>query len=225
MGIYNVKVTEYHNEIQVTFYDYGISKGDNDVKINKQSFEPSEQSIKDSKQNTKSVNEEIKAEENRKRSTRRSKQSIYEIARANKWEWFATFTFKEDRYDYKLCKDRLRKWFDNFKTRKCNNFEYLCVPEKHKDGAIHFHALIKGDIKPFIANKGWNDEKYVFTCYKLGISELEPVRDTNRVSMYITKYLLALPTSFNKSLLIYLVIYIDTLLVSLTGSNSLIPSL
>lgn len=186
MGIYNVKVIEYHKEIQVNFYNYGISKEEENDKANKQRSNDSQQSIKDNKQDTNDSNKEI---ENKKRSTRRSKQHIYEIARANEWEWFATFTFKENRYDYIACKDRLRKWFDNFKRRKCPDFEYLCVPERHKDGAYHFHALIKGNITSYIDSKGWNEEKYVFKDYKLGINELERVRDTNRVSMYITKYI------------------------------------
>lgn len=186
--IYNVKVTEYNNETQVTYYSYGINKESDDVndKTVKQRSKSSKQSAEDSKQDTNFIDKTI---ENRKRSTRRSKQSIYEIARANEWEWFATFTFAEDRYDYKLCKDRLRKFFNHFKERKCDNFEYLCVPEKHKDGAYHFHALIKGDIDSHLQNKGWNELKYVMPCFKLGIHEFERVKDTNRVAMYISKYI------------------------------------
>lgn len=187
MGLYNVKVTEYLNEIQVTYYDYSISKGaGEDDKASKQYSNDSEQPIKDNKQDIKSSDEKI---ENKKRSTRRSKQGIYELARSNKWEWFATFTFSNDRYDYIKCKDKLRKWLSNTKERKCNNLEWLCVPERHKDGAFHFHALLKGELEPIIDFKGWNEEKFVFTNYKLGIAELERVKDTNRVSMYITKYI------------------------------------
>lgn len=192
MGKYNVKVIEYDSEIQVNFYSYSISKeedGDKakyDIESDKQFTESGKQSSKDDKQDINDSNKEI---ENIKRSIRRSKQSIYELARANNWEWFATFTFKDNRYDYDICKDRLRQWFNNFKKRKVDDFEYLCVPERHEDGAYHFHALLKGQIAPYIDFKGWNKEKYVFTCYSLGISEIEPVRDTNRVSSYITKYI------------------------------------
>ncbi len=190
MGIYNVKVTEYNNEIQVTFYNYAISEGDELIaEISEQYSFDSEQSIEDSKQNANDTNKEI---ENRKRSTRRSKQGVYELARANSWTYFATFTFdddKIDRYDYKLCKEKLSIWLRNTKRRKCPSLEWLCVPEKHKDGAYHFHALLMGDIAPLIDFKGWNEEKYVFKSYRLGYSELECVRDTNRVSKYITKYI------------------------------------
>lgn len=187
MGLYNIKVTEYNNETQVTFYSYSISKGaSEDAETNKQSIKCDKQSIKDNKQNFDIDNTEI---ENKKRSTRRSKQGIYELARANNWEWFATFTFKDNRYDYLLCKNKLRKWLSHTKERKCPSLEWLCVPERHRDGAYHFHALLKGDIGSIIDFKGWNEEKYLFTNYKLGISELERVKDTNRVSMYITKYI------------------------------------
>lgn len=186
---YNVKVSFYGNEIQVSRYHYQIYKSDEGVilhednsKNNKQSFNSNKAGIKVDKQS------DLLAEKfNSMRSARRSKQSIYEIVRSNEWDYFATFTFKENRYEYDICKDKLRFFLNNFKNRKCN-IEYLCVPEQHDDGAWHFHALIKGDLTCFLSST-WHKNRYELIGYRLGKCELEPVRDSCRVSAYITKYI------------------------------------
>lgn len=192
---YTFKINYFANEVQLSYYQDGImtsekieddaagvlppakEKKNKDDSDNKDDFEKYEKTDYE------------KEKENKKRSTRRSKQHIYDMARANSWDYFATFTFSSDRYDYGLCKKRLTKWFNNFKQRYCNDFEYLCVPEMHEDGAWHFHALIQSKQLPDYLSSGWHPGKYVISKYGLGICELEPVKDVNRVSMYITKYI------------------------------------
>lgn len=181
---YNVKVNEYDNEIQLTVYSRSIHRMEEDVKheINEHHFKSDKQSCEIDEQ---CIEANIKA--NQVRSRRRSKQTIYQLCRANKWDWFATFTFATDRYDYEHCKKRLQKFLMNFSARQ-THIEYLAVPEQHEDGAWHFHALIQGDIQHFLS-KGWNADRFRFPQWTHGISEAELIRDTNRVSMYITKYI------------------------------------
>ena len=65
----------------------------------------------------------------------------------NPFRFFCTFTFSDskiDRYDYKACKKAITKFFDNFRTRHASHFIYILVPERHKDGAWHFHGLVAG---------------------------------------------------------------------------------
>lgn len=57
---------------------------------------------------------------------------------------YAEFGGKIDRYDYKACKKAITKFFDNFRTRHASHFIYILVPERHKDGAWHFHGLVVG---------------------------------------------------------------------------------
>lgn len=181
---YNVKVNEYDNEIQLTVYSTSIHRTEEVIKdeiskhhvnFDKQRVETCEQHIEDN----------IKA--NQMRSRRRSKQTIYQLCRANKWDWFATFTFSSERFDYDICKKRLQVFLMHFSDRK-THIEYLAVPEQHKNGAWHFHVLIQGDILPYLS-EGWNSNRFRFPSWKWGISEAEPVRDANRASMYITKYI------------------------------------
>lgn len=189
---YNVKLTFYGEEIQISRYHYKISKKD------KEQMEMifDEDDFKDNKQHDKAVKSDSKPDkqnlnDNDKfyqvRSQRRSKQSIYELVRANVWDYFATFTIAENRYDYDSCKERLRQFLKDFKKRK-TQMEYLVVPEQHKDGAWHFHALLKGELADFLSET-WHKDRYELVGYKLGKNEVEKVRDTCRVSSYITKYI------------------------------------
>ena len=181
---YNVKVTKYNGEIQLTVYSSYIHRTDEEVKdeIAKHYAEFDEQFFEIDEQN---ILSRIKT--NQVRSRRRSKQTIYNICRANEWNYFATFTFASDRYDYDSCKKRLQYFLNNFSKRKVH-IEYLIVPEQHKDGAWHFHALIQADLSDYLT-KGWNKGRFILPDYSHGINEFEPVRDTQRVSMYITKYI------------------------------------
>jgi len=53
-------------------------------------------------------------------SANRAKNTVYNYARGNMWDWFITLTFnqeKVDRYNYDECSKKLRKWLNNVKTK------------------------------------------------------------------------------------------------------------
>lgn len=186
---YNVKITRYHDEIQIAYYkDFSVPSA-NDCEV--MNYETDKQNVKSDKQSAKSDKQSAKTDnetDNKVRSTRRSKQSVYDIARANNWEWFATFTFENNRYDYDYCKKSIQTFLNNMKKRNCPHMEYLAVPEQHKDGAYHFHALLM-NIDENLLCDSYEKDKLMFKKYAYGISQLERVKDTDRVSMYITKYI------------------------------------
>lgn len=77
-----------------------------------------------------------------RRSVRRAKKTVRDLARANDWAYFVTLTLdpqKVNRYDPAEVLRHLRHWLGNNVRRK--GLVYLLVPEHHKDGAIHFHGL------------------------------------------------------------------------------------
>ena len=88
----------------------------------------------------------LKKDRSLKSSMNRSKRKIYDYGRANVWEWFFTFTFKPvkefNRENFEDCKKKVTKWFKNIRNSYCKNIKYLIVPEQHKSGAWHFHALV-----------------------------------------------------------------------------------
>lgn len=80
------------------------------------------------------------------KGARRACKELYQLARCNDFNLFVTFTLDKaqvDRYDAKEVIKRLNVWLDNRVRRK--DLRYVLVPERHKDGAIHFHGLINSD--------------------------------------------------------------------------------
>ena len=140
-------------------------------------------------------------------SIKRTKKKVYDYAKSNEWEWFVTFTFSPDkvnRYDYDECTKYLSKWFNNLK-RSSPALSYLVVPEQHKDGAYHFHGLfsginerqivwtgkyvikrVRGLRSKFVRTK---EKIYKIGSYKLGWMTATRVREMERVTSYITKYI------------------------------------
>lgn len=87
-------------------------------------------------------------------SMNRTKKMLYDYGRSNVWEWFFTFTFKNDfdRTDYEKCKQKMSYWLKDCRRRYCPNMKYLLVPELHKDGAWHFHGLFS-NVEEKVGNK------------------------------------------------------------------------
>lgn len=141
-------------------------------------------------------------------SLKRTRKKVYDYAKCNGWDWFVTFTFdgkKVDRYDFDACAAKLSKWFNNLK-RSSPAFSYLVVPERHKDGAWHFHGLCSGlnegevvdtgrmVIKRFKTASGRARFKntgvriYRIGRYRFGWMTATRVLDRERVTSYIVKY-------------------------------------
>ena len=140
-------------------------------------------------------------------SIKRTKKKVYDYAKSNEWEWFVTFTFSPDKvnsYDYDECTKYLSKWFNNLK-RSSPALSYLVVPEQHKDGAYHFHGLfsgmnerqivwtgkyvikrVRGLRSKFVRTK---EKIYKIGSYKLGWMTATRVREMEKVTSYITKYI------------------------------------
>jgi hypothetical protein len=140
-------------------------------------------------------------------SLKRTKQSVYFLARSNIWDWFVTFTLdpkKVDRFDFDECVKVLSKWLNNLR-RSNPDMSYIIVPERHKSGAWHFHGLMSGlspgmiqetnnyVIKKWKENGRWKFKKtnrkiYKFSKYKLGFMTATKVQDNDKSIGYITKY-------------------------------------
>lgn len=123
----------------------------------------------------------------------RAKLQIFDLARANHWDWFITLTLDQDevdRYDYAAIVPRLEMFTKYLRRHGC---KWLIVPELHGDGAFHFHGLVAGPLPV----EWWRFERlesgervdiYKISGYKLGRNEATKVIDPSRVSTYITKY-------------------------------------
>ena len=82
------------------------------------------------------------------RSKRRARNAVFDLAMATDFEFFVTLTVdqaKLDRYDHAEVFKHLHDWLDNNVRR--HGLTYVLVPELHKDGAIHFHALFNDALR------------------------------------------------------------------------------
>ena len=187
MGSYNVKVYEYATGIQVRLYNQVLTYSE---KVKKEPFLQSDEKI-----HAHELLPERK-EISLQKSISRTISQIYEVSRANTWEYFITLTFNRkllDSSDYDLLCDKVSIWFNNLKKRYAPDLKYLIVPELHADGIhYHFHGLLSnvGNIK-FIDSgiKKKGHVIYNMLNWKYGWSTATKVADTARVSSYITKYI------------------------------------
>lgn len=80
------------------------------------------------------------------RAVRRAKARVRQIALANDFDYFVTLTQDPDkvnRYDEKESIRKLAKWCENQVQRY--GLRYVVIPERHKDGAIHYHGFMSWD--------------------------------------------------------------------------------
>lgn len=188
MEFYNSRLIQYSTEQQITFYSKTITKGKKKKELNT--------NFTKGYKNDKRTLEQ--AEHCKSISINRTKNKIYQLARANTWEWFITLTFdrkKNDSSDYQVVVDNLKRFIDNLRKNYCPDLIYLIVPELHADGKhYHFHGLLANTGTLEFIYSGKIDKKskrpiFNIKQWKIGFTTATRVTDTAKVSGYITKYI------------------------------------
>ena len=90
--------------------------------------------------------ERVKA--NVARAVRRAKIALRDYALSTEMTYFVTLTLdqtKIDRYDVDRIVCKMSQWCSNQVKRR--GLAYILVPERHKDGAIHFHGFFNGALE------------------------------------------------------------------------------
>lgn len=222
MDNYNIKITKFDNSYRIKTYKNAIKTNENkSLRLVKKGIQSShdcrfseneEEVAPEEKERIKKLEEKRRKEEeqrkilNRERSIKssinRTKNTIYDLAKSNKFSHFVTLTLSpekiKDRYDYEECTKKVLKNIKYIKNTYDKEMYYIIIPEKHKDGAWHYHGLIGSTnqsalenalklISDGIYHKG--DKVYHISRYKLGWSDVTKIRDTQRASNYITKYI------------------------------------
>lgn len=130
----------------------------------------------------------------REDSLKRAKDKIQDIVLCNKFDYFVTLTFnpkKVDSYNVEEVKTVVKNWLNNGVKRR--NFSYIAIPEYHKSGRIHIHALMSGDLRLEDSGKhhgekiiyhlsDWRDNYGFCTAIKVD-------GNISALSYYITKYI------------------------------------
>ncbi len=136
---------------------------------------------------------------------KRTINNFFDYALNNKWEYFCTFTFADEKI--RNSRDLVYAAWDNFRRglRKENkDFKSIAVYEPHKKGGLHLHALIADvdlTLKPGRNAKRDNEFVYskvsgvqVFNCvnWSKGHSTvccLDPKYTNEQIVMYLSKYM------------------------------------
>ena len=202
--MYNVKVSEYLESTEVVLYDipiHGREKEKDGFIIERDDRELEIYSYL-AFNSVKSLTEEEKQDNALHSyfvSFNRTKNKIYNYARANKWEWFLTITFNPayvDSYDYDNVCGFMKWWLNSMNhINKSGKLTYLIVPEKHKSGRYHLHGVF--------SNMDMSVWKFKFSghftkggipifnigAFPYGFTTATQVQSTTRVSHYISKYI------------------------------------
>lgn len=120
----------------------------------------------------------------------RAKSTIRDLALSNDFNYFGTMTFDKelvDRFNISDICDLLKVTFKAYK-RKYNDFKYLYILEKHKNGAYHLHGLFSGLGDLYINQYGYFNSS--FFQQKLGkVNSFSTIKHKGRTANYITKYI------------------------------------
>lgn len=148
------------------------------------------------KENTNKKTQTNNNDDSLQRSVRRSRTSINDYVHCNDFNLFLTFTFdpkKVDRYDLNACYLKMQGWlWRTHRKYKDSDFRYIIVPEKHKDGAIHFHALIGGFDGPLKQTSVIQNSKRVYNIpsYRFGFTNAQYLdEDKQKAIAYLCKYI------------------------------------
>ena len=127
-------------------------------------------------------------------SLRRTRTTIFDYALSNNFSYFVTFTFnpkKVDRYSIESTSNIMKYWL-NRQKKHSPNFAYVIVPEFHKDGAIHFHALIRDYHAELKSTNVFQNGKRVYnlTGFTAGFTNAQKLDDDQtKAAAYLTKYI------------------------------------
>lgn len=131
-------------------------------------------------------------------SLQRTKNTVQDIVLCNDFELFCTFTFdrrRVNRYSYYACCSTMRRWLQHQREISLERgvaLKYLVIPEAHKDGAWHFHALISGYTGKLKATGKYTPKMrpiYNIPSYRSGFTTAVEIDSKEGVSSYITKYI------------------------------------
>lgn len=123
----------------------------------------------------------------------RAKQKIFEYAYCNDWQYFVTLTIDEKKYD----RTNLKKYYNDFSiflrnygARNNIKISYLFIPELHKDKkSWHMHGFIMGlPIEHLQINSNGYLDWFSYSK-KFGYISLDFIKDKEKCSSYITKYI------------------------------------
>lgn len=133
------------------------------------------------------------------RSLRRSQQLVHDYIVCNRFEYFCTFTFNPKKFpkcfDPGATRRKITSWLSSQRLYHSPDLQYLCIPERHKSGQIHFHALISHFNGTLRDSGHKKDGKVIYnmTGFRYGFTTAIKIGETDedyeKVGAYVSKYI------------------------------------
>lgn len=132
----------------------------------------------------------------------RSRSMVLQYGLCNPWDYFITITVSPkrfDRWDLDAIYKYLAQWLRDYRRRYGIDLAYLLVPERHKDGAWHFHGFIRGIVYSHLSRfiRGIHPDRLVNGGFlnwgqlgkAVGYVSLAALRDPVAAAFYVVKYI------------------------------------
>lgn len=144
--------------------------------------------------------EEVAGDGRLSQSYSRSRSTVLQLALCNKWDYFITLTVnadRHDRYDLDSTYAYLSQWIRDWR-KKWGGLKYVLVPERHENGAWHFHGFVsdipESQLTDFV--RGIHPNKLVDRGYlnwpalskAVGFVSLSRVENPTGAAFYMAKY-------------------------------------
>lgn len=149
--------------------------------------------------------------DNVRRSVYRARQEVEDIAKCNDFKWFITLTFDKSKINRKNDEATRCAW-SRFAFYLHKNFPYLyylCVPEYHDKGGLHFHLLVGGvtaaelGLQHAVYSKGEKAGQLMYVtkgknigvpiynvgAWSLGWSTATEIQNVDAAKHYVAKYI------------------------------------
>lgn len=143
------------------------------------------------------LNGELQHHETRLRqSLSRSRSAVRDYILSNEWQYFVTLTVRKEvvnRYSLSDILALIRPFLHELGRNK--GFKYMIVPERHKDGAYHFHGVMSGidvcDLPPYAPKDALDAgyQQWPLWSKKFGFNTVGRIKDAIGVGFYVSKYI------------------------------------
>lgn len=128
------------------------------------------------------------------KSINRTHRILKDYILCNNFTHFFTLTISPDycdRLDDLLVQSKVKTWLNNI--RRHSSLGYIVVPERHKNGALHFHGVVTNPSTLNLYDSGHKDRSgriiYHTKQYKMGFHDFTEIGSLEAVSQYVRKYL------------------------------------
>lgn len=128
------------------------------------------------------------------KSINRTHRILKDYILCNDFTHFFTLTISPDycdRHDDSLVQTKIKNWLNNI--RRHSSVGYIIVPERHKDGALHFHGVMTNPVGLELYDSGHKDRSgriiYHTKQYQMGFHDFTEIGSLDAVSQYVRKYL------------------------------------